>query len=320
MRRRTFLALAGAATLPFAARAQRARKTKRIGFLRVGEPPSSFIEPFRAGLRELGYIEGRDIEIVYGLPKTVEELNDAAAELVRLNVDVLVASGTPSVAPAKKATDVIPVVFIAAIDPVAIKVANSLAQPGGNVTGLTAVFADLTGKRLELMRELVPNLSRVVLLSRTANPGHHQYVREGERAAQQLQIELVTLTVEGANDFEAAFQRARGASAILQIDDALFTSHGSILVALATQHGLPGIYGTREFVTSGGLVALGPSYADLYHRAAGYVDKVFRGESPGDLPIQQPSKFELVINLKTAKALGLTVPATLLARADELIE
>jgi len=205
MRRRTFLALAGAATLPFAARAQRARKTKRIGFLRVGEPPSSFIEPFRAGLRELGYIEGRDIEIVYGLPKTVEELNDAAAELVRLNVDVLVASGTPSVAPAKKATDVIPVVFIAAIDPVAIKVANSLAQPGGNVTGLTAVFADLTGKRLELMRELVPNLSRVVLLSRTANPGHHQYVREGERAAQQLQIELVTLTVEGANDFEAAF-------------------------------------------------------------------------------------------------------------------
>ena len=282
MKRREFIAaVGGAAAWPLGVSAQQAGKVNRIGFLRVGFPPPSFIEPFRKGLRDLGYVEGQSVAIEYGLALTVAELPDTAAELIRREVDVLVASGTPSVLAARNATGRIPIVFVAAIDPVATGVGATLARPGGNITGLTAIFADLIGKRLELLKESLPTLSRVVLLSRAANPGHTQYVREAELAARTLRIQLQVLSVDGPNDFEEAFRSVAGAGGLLQIDDAMFGSHGRELVELAARLRLPVVYGTREFVEGGGFMALGPSYSDLYRRAATYLDKIFKGAPPG---------------------------------------
>ena len=322
MRRREFLGLLGGAAVawPRAAGAQQPRKIYRIGLLRVGPPPPSFIEPFRHGLRELGYVEDQNIVLEYALAQSVEQLPDIAADLVRRKLDVIVASGTPAVLPARNATRTIPVVFVAAIDPIAIGLVTSLARPGGNITGLTGLFADLVGKRLELLKEAFPALSRVALLSRPDNPGHEQYVRAAQRASRTLGLQLQVVTASGPGDFEAAFRAAAGAGAIVPVDDAMFTSHRQILVALAIANRLPAVYGVREFVEIGGLMALGPSYSDLYRRAAAYVDKILKGTSPADLPIQQPAKFELTVNVKTAKALGLKIPPLLLARADEVIE
>ena len=303
-----------------ASRAEADGRLRRVGILRVGAPPPSFIEPFRQGLRRVGYIEGQNIVIEYGIGQTVEELPQFAAKLVSRNVDILIASGTPAVVPARNATETIPVIFIAAIDPVATGVVQSLARPGGNVTGLTALFADLTGKRLELLKEMFPSLSRVAFLSRTTNPGHQQYVHEAEVASRKLNVKLQIVDVNGPDDFENAFRSADGAEGLIQIDDAMFTAHRNELVRLALTHRMPGIYGPREFVDLGGFAALGPSYSDLYLRAANYMDRIFKGARPADLPVQQPTKFELVINLKTATSLGLTIPPTLLARADEVIE
>ena len=250
----------------------------------------------------------------------MEELPHFAADLVSRNVDILIASGTPAVVPIRNATETIPVIFIAAIDPVATGVVKSLARPGGNVTGLTALFADLTGKRFELLKEMFPPLSRVAFLSRITNPGHQQYVHEAEVAAQRLNVKLQIINVKGPDDFEEAFRSADGAEGLVQIDDAMFTAHRNELVRLALAHRIPGIYGPREFVDLGGFAALGPSYSDLYLRAANYIDRILKGAKPADLPVQQPTKFELVINLKAARALSLTIPPTLLARADEVIE
>jgi putative ABC transport system substrate-binding protein len=322
MRRRELITLIGGAAVvwPLAAAAQPAAKVHRIGLLRVGPPPPSFIEPFRQGLSQLGYVEGQNIVIEYGLGRSAEQLPEIAADLLRRKVDVLVASGTPSVLPARNATRTTPVVFVAGIDPIAIGLVASLARPGGNVTGLTALNADLTGKRFELLKEILPMLSRVAFLSRPANPGHAQYVREAEHAARALGIRLQVLPVRGPNEFEEAFSGVAGVGAIVQVDDAVFTSHRAALVELAARHRLPAVYGTKEFVELGGFVALGPAYSGLYRRAATYVDKILKGAKPADLPVEQPTKFELVINLKTAKTLGLDVPPALLARADEVIE
>jgi ABC-type uncharacterized transport system substrate-binding protein len=322
MNRRALIALLGGAALahPLAARAQPAAKVHRVGLLRVGPPPPSFIEPFRQGLSQLGHVEGQSIVIEYGLARSAEQLPEIAADLLRRKVDVLVASGTPSVLPARNATRTTPVVFVAGIDPVAIGLVASLARPGGNVTGLTALNADLTGKRFELLKEILPMLSRVAFLSRPANPGHAQYLREAEQAARALGLRLQVLAVRGPNDFEQAFSGVAGAGAIVQVDDAVFTSHRGALVELDARHRLPSVYGTREFVELGGFMALGPSYSDLYRRAATYVDKILKGARASDLPVEQPTKFELIINLRTAKALALTIPPTLLARADEVIE
>jgi putative ABC transport system substrate-binding protein len=319
--RGAFLAtVTGGLLAPHAALGQQVGKVHRIGILRVGPPPSSYIEPFRQGLGALGYVEGKNIVLEYGLGRSVEQLPDIAADLVRRKVDVLVASGTPSVMPARNATRTIPVVFVAAIDPIATGLVKSLARPGANVTGLTALFADLTAKRFELLKELLPSLSRVAFLSRPANPGHAQYVREAELAARTLGVPLQILTVRGPDDFEEAFRGARGTSGLVQVDDAMLTSQRARLVELAARHRIPVVYGLREFVDLGGLMALGPSYSDLYRRAATYVDKILKGAKASDLPVEQPSRFELIINLKTAKALGLTIPPSLLARADEVIE
>jgi ABC-type uncharacterized transport system substrate-binding protein len=278
------------------------------------------MQPFRQALSRLGYVDGQNIIIEYGLAQSVEQLPDVAAELIRRKVDVVLASGTPSVVPARNATSTIPVVFVGAIDPKATGVVTSLARPGENVTGVSGLFADVTGKRLELLKEILPSLSRVVFLSRAANPGHADYAREAELAARALHVQLQVILVSSANDFEEAFRRARGADAILQLDDAMFTSERVRLVELAAAHRLPVVYGPRDFAELGGLLALGPNYSDLYRRAATYVDKILKGAKPGDLPIEQPPTFELVINLKTARALGLSIPPAVLARADEVIE
>jgi putative ABC transport system substrate-binding protein len=320
--RRTFLAGTGAVllTAPLAVEAQQTGRVYRIGFLRDGPPPETFIEGFRQGLRDLGYVEGQNISIEYGLASSADELPSAAARLVGLKVDVLLASGTPPVPAAKSATKTIPIVFVASIDPVATGIVASLARPGGNVTGFAGMHADLMGKRLELLREAVHKLSRVAVLSQATNPGNAEYLRQAKLAAQILGVRLQFLAVRDAGDFGRVFSEARGASALLQLDDVIFTSHRGELVELAARYRLPAMYGSKEFVHPGGLMAYGPDYPDLYRRAAYYVDRILKGAKPADLPIEQPTKFELVINLKTAKALGLTIPPSLLQRADELIQ
>jgi putative ABC transport system substrate-binding protein len=292
----------------------------RIGVLRVGSPPRSFIEPFRERLRDLGYIEGRNIIIEYGLARSAVQLPNVAAELIRLEIEVLVASGTPSVVPAANATRTIPVVFVAAIDPVATGLVASLARPGGNVTGVTAMHADLIGKRLELLKELLPKLSRMAVLVRASSPATAQYVREAELAARALGVELQVLAVNEPREFEGTFNAAQGASALLVADNAVFTAQRTQIAKLALKNRLPTMYGFGDMVKAGGLMAYGPHYGDLYWRAATQVVNLLRGAKPAELPVQQPTKFELVINLNTAMVLGLEIPPALLARADEVIE
>jgi ABC-type uncharacterized transport system substrate-binding protein len=298
---------------------QQAEKVYRVGFLRFGSTPPAFIGGFRQGLRELGYVEGQNLVIEYGLAQSEAQLPDVAAGLVRRKVDVLVASGVPSVLPAKNATSTIPVVFVAAIDPVATRVVASLSRPGGNVTGVTVMQAVLTGKRLELLKELLPKLSRIAVLVRATSPAAAQYVQEAEVAARTLGISLQVLTVREPRDLEGAFSAAQGASALLQSDDAVFTAHRSQIAELAIKNRLPLVTGVHEVVEAGGLMAYGAHTGELHRRAATYVDKILKGAKPADLPVEQPTKFELVINLKTAKALGLTIPQSLLVRADEII-
>ena len=319
MRRRDFNALViGAASWPLISHAQTS-KVARVGFLRVGTPPPSFIEPLRAGLKALGYVEGQNFRFEFAIADDVAELPKLAADLAP-RVDVLVASGTPAVIPARNATTTIPVVFVAAIDPVATGVVASLARPGGNVTGLSAVFSDLTGKRLELLKELIPALNRVALLSRPVNPGHTQYVQQMQMAARILRVEFEVMAANSPDDFEAEFKRMQGMGALVQIDDAMFTAHRQTLVELANRYRIPGAYGFRDFVEVGGFMAVGPSYSELYRRAASYLDKILKGAKPADLPVEQASKFEFILNMKTANTLGLKIAPTLLARADEVIE
>jgi putative ABC transport system substrate-binding protein len=277
--RRAFLGtVTGLLAAPLAAAAQQPGKVYRIGFLRNGPPPETFIEGLRTGLRELGYVEGQNISIEYGLARSADDLPSAAARLA------------------------------------------SLARPGGNITGLAGIHSDLMGKRLELLREAVHKLSRVAVISHATNPGNAEYTRQAELAARALGAQLVILAVRDAGDFERVFSEARGASALIQLDDVIFTSHRKRVVELAVRHQLAAMYGFKEFVHAGGLMAYGPDYPDLYRRAATYVDKILKGANPADLPIEQPTKFELVVNLKTAKALGLTIPQSLLQRADQVIE
>jgi putative tryptophan/tyrosine transport system substrate-binding protein len=301
-----------------AAEAQQAGKVSRVGFLRVGPPPTEWIDALRQGLRELGYVEGQNLVIEYGVAQSVAQLSDVAAELVRLKVDVIVASGSPSVLAAKNATSTIPVVFVAAIDPVAAGVVLSLARPGGNFTGLTGVNTDLIGKRLELLKELLPKLSRIAILVRETSPVAAQYVKEAELAARALRASLQVLTVRQPRDLEEAFSAARGASAVLWGDDPVFTTHRTQIAELGLKHRLPTVSGIKVVAEAGALLSYGPE--DLFPRAAIYVAKILRGAKPADLPVEQPTKFELVINLKTAKVLGLTIPPSVLGRADQVIE
>jgi putative tryptophan/tyrosine transport system substrate-binding protein len=305
--------------------AQQAGKVYRIGMLETTSMAlnSANLEAFRQGLRDLGYVEGRNYIIEYrSADGRRERFPDLAAELVRLKVDVIVTRGTPAVMAAKNATATIPVVMAASAEPVLSGVVSSLARPGGNVTGLSADVVEISGKRLELIREVVPGVSRVAALFNMSNPNDALQWKEMESAAPSLRVQLQLLDVRKPGDFAGAFDAAvkRRAGALVVGIDALTWANHRPIVDLAAKHRLPAMYAGREFVDAGGLIAYGVSYPHLYHRAASFVDKILKGAKPADLPIEQPTKFELVINLKTAKALGLTIPPSLLQRADEVIQ
>jgi len=320
MRRREFIILLATMATPIAALAQEPGKIRHIGFLRVGSPPPAFIEGFRRGLRELGYLEGQHFVIDYGLAQSVAQIPDAAAELVRRRVDVIVASGTPSVLPARDAAGQTPVVFVATIDPVAAGLVASLARPDHNITGITSISADIMAKRLQMVRDLLPNLTKVALLVRESSPDTAQYVKESKTAAGNLGIELQIEIERDPKDLEGVFVAARGASALLVADDAEFTAHRAQIADLALKNQLPTVSGLRELAEAGGLMTYGPSFDELYWRAAGQVYKILQGVNIADLPIEQPVKFDFVLNMRTATALGLTIPPSLLALADEVIE
>ena len=329
MERRSFISAATLSLLaaPLAAEAQPAGKVPRIGFLVAASASDSayarWIETFRQGLRDLGYVEGRNIVIEYRYAgEKYERLPGLAAELVRLKVDVIVSHGTPGPLAAKQVTSAIPIVMTSAGDPVASGLVSSLARPGGNVTGLSLMVPELGGKRLQLLKEILPGLSRVAVLWNAANPYASLVVREMEATATTLGVQLQSLVVRGPDDFEGALAAATTgrAGALTAVEDPLTVTKRTQIVDFAAKSRLPAIYGVKEFVDAGGLMSYGVHFADLYRRAAPYVDKILKGAKPADLPVQQPTKFEFVINLKTAKALGLTIPQSVLQRADEVIQ
>ena len=306
---------------PLPDEAQPAGKVYRIGFLRAGPPPGEFVEAFQQGLGARGYIDGRNVVIEYrSTDGSFDELSRLAAELVRFNVDVILASGAPAAFAARSATTKVPIVFVSVYDPVEIGLVTSVAHPGGNVTGLSQTSADLGGKRLELLKELVPKLKRVAILWHPANLTNLVQKKSVEVAARTTGVEIKSVPVQDPSQFGSAFEEARGVDALMQMDDPLFTTHRRQLAELAVRSRLPAIYGIRPIVDAGGLMFYGADSRDLYRRAATYIEKILKGAKPADLPIEQPTKFELVINLKTAKAIGLTIPQTLLLRADQVIE
>ena len=254
------------------------------------------------------------------MAQSAAQVPDVAAELVRRRVDIIVASGTPSVLPARDVAGQIPVVFVATLDPVATGLVASLARPGRNVTGMTSMSGDVIAKRLQLIRELLPNLTRIAILVRESSPTAAQYVHKSQAAARNLGIELQTLIERNPNDFDDIFTAVLGANALVVADDAEFTAHRIQIAERALRIQLPTVSGLREMVEAGGLMAYGASFGELYRRAASHVQKILLGVSPSDLPVEQPIRFEFVLNIKTAKMLGLTVPQSLLARADEVIE
>jgi putative ABC transport system substrate-binding protein len=307
---------------PRGAEAQEARKVARVGVLHSGSPPDPFVEPFSQGLRDLGYVEGRNISIDHRWAEgRAERLPGLAADLVRLKVDVIVAASQAAVA-ARQATTVIPIVMPTITDPVRLGLVASLARPGGNATGFATQNDELPGKWMELAHDVLPKLSRAAVLVHPTYDGGVQ-LRASEAAARSLGVRLQTLRVERRDDFAGAFAELEKhrAEALIVSSSPLFYVNRSVLVEFAARHRLPAIYHQREFVVgSGGLMSYGPDFRDLVRRSAAYVDKILKGARPADLPVEQPTKFELVINLKTAKALGLTIPPSLLLRADEVIE
>src|SRR5262245_44542601 len=303
------------------AEGQQAGKVYRIGFLRAGSPPGSFVEAFQQGLAARGYIDGRNVVIEYRFTDgSFDDLPRLAGELVRSNVDVILASAAPAAFAARSATTKVPIIFVSVYDPVEIGLVTSVAHPGGNVTGLSQTSADLGGKRLELLKELVPKLKRVAILWHPANLTNLVQKKSVEVAARTVGVDTKSVPVQDPNHFGSAFEDARGVDALMQMDDPLFTTHFRQLAELAVRSRLPAIAGIREYVDVGGLMFYGADSRDLYRRAATYIDKILKGAKPADLPIEQPTKYELVINLKTAKALGLTMTQTLLLRADQVIE
>src|SRR3990167_2088072 len=308
-----------------AARAQQPSKIPRIGYLGGASPAaiSARVEAFRQGLRELGYIEGKNIVIEWrsaeGKPERMSEL---ATELVRLKVDLIVSpGGAPTTRAAKEATVTIPIVMAQDGDPVGSGFVASLARPGGNITGLSTLAPEISGKQLELLKEIVPRLSRAAVLGTSTRPGTAQQLRETELAAGALGVKLQYLDVLGPKDIETAFRAAsKGrADAVLVLGGPLFTFQRTQFVELAAKSRLPAIYPSPEFVEAGGLMTYSVSRTDLHRRAATYVDKILKGAKPADLPVELPMKFEFMINLKTAKQIGLTIPPNVLARADKVI-
>jgi len=325
-KRREFITLlGGTAAWPLAARAQQAGKVHRIGVLETISTTLNVANFYalREGLRQLGYAEGQNLVIEY---RSADGRDDRfpglARELLALKVDVIVTRGTPAAKAVKNATSTVPVVMMASGDPVGVGLVTSLARPGGNITGLSAIVGELSPKRLELIREIVPGLARIAVLANTSNDAVRRDWARIETAARSLGVQSQLLDLRESDALGPTFDdaSARRADALVVVIDAITQANQQRIVDLAMKHRLPAIYSSREFVDAGGLISYGVSYPDLYRRAATYVDKILKGTKPADLPVVQPTKFELVINLKTAKALGLQISPMLLTRADEVIE
>jgi putative ABC transport system substrate-binding protein len=323
--RRTFLTGLGAVLAAARAAAAQATKVPRIGVLHPGAPATSshFAAAFDQGLHEHGYREGQNIVLERRFAEAnAGRISEIAAELVRLKVDVIVTSTDVGIAAVKQQTQTIPIVMANSTDPVGIGFVGSLARPGGNVTGLSSTSPELSGKRLELLKEALPRLSRVAIVWNPDVRGGVLEYKETESAARSMRLQLQSVEVNRTDDFNSAFAALTTgrAEALTVAPFSLAFRNRSQIASLAQKNRLPSIYGLREFADAGGLMAYGPNYADGWRRAATYVDKILKGAKPADLPIEQPRKFELVINLKTAKALGLTIPPSLLLRADQVIE
>ena len=327
MNRRAFTTLLGGAAVvwPIAAQAQQAGKVHRIGMLETISTTLNVANFYalREGLRQLGYAEGQNLVIEY---RSADGRDDRfpglARELLALKVDVIVTRGTPAAKAVKNATSTVAVVMMASGDPVGVGLVTSLARPGGNITGLSAIVGELSPKRLELIREIVPGLARIAVLANTSNDAVRRDWARIETAARSLGVQSQLLDLRESDALGPTFDdaSARRADALVVVIDAITQANQQRIVDLAMKHRLPAIYSSREFVDAGGLISYGVSYPDLYRRAATYVDKILKGTKPADLPVVQPTKFELVINLKTAKALGIEVRPSLLALADEVIE
>ena len=326
MRRREFVTLVGsaAAVWPLAARGQPVR---RVGFLLTPQRGTAslqvLLDAFHEGLKQFGWIEGQNITIEYRFADGKEDaLPGLAAELVQLHVDAIVADGTPAIRAAKYATQTVPIVMALCNDPVASGFIVSLNRPGGNITGLSLQSSELAPKRLQLLTEIIPRLSRVGVLSNPLNPSHALGIEQTETAARSLRIEVHVAEASAPDKFESAFATVGAArvDAIIVLPDGVFFNQHSRIAALAAAYHLPALFSEKEAAETGGLMAYGPSVTASFRRAAAYLDKILRGVSPADLPVEQPTKFELVINLKVARALGLSVPDRMLVTADEVIE
>ena len=324
-RRQLLIALAaGALAAPFASRAQQQR-VYRVGFLgnSTAALEANLVAPFREGLRDLGYVEGRNIIIEYRWAEgKYERFPDLIAELVARKVEVIVTAGTPAALAVRRATATVPLVMVAVGDPVSTGLVASLARPGGNSTGLTSIAPDLEGKRLELLRQVVPKLARVSFLVNPDNAFHVGSEKQARAAAQVLHVDVQFIGARADSDFDHAFDAIakERPDAIIVLADRLFLHNRARIVDFAARNRLPAVYPYRELVEAGGLMSFGPNYADMHRRAATYVDKILKGAKPADVPVEQPTKFELIINLKSAKAFRLTIPQSLLLRADEVIQ
>ena len=326
--RRAFLGTlaGGLLAAPRIADAQPAGRVYRVGYLTAGSLTANprVLEAFRQGLRDLGWVEGQNIVIEYRSAEgRLDRLPDLAAELVRLKVDVIVATPTPAALAAKSATGSIPIVGASLVEPVGLGLIASLARPGGTVTGVTySVGTDIFGKDLELLKEVVPKVRRVAVLSNPDGPAQPLTISNIKDAARSLGLQLLLVDARGPGDFDGAFaaMARERVGALFVVTDPVFVPHRARLVGLAAKSRLPSIFTQRADVEAGGLMSYGPNFADMYRRAATYVDKILRGAKPADLPVEQPTTFELVINLKTAKTLGLTIPRSVLTRADEVIQ
>jgi len=310
--------------LCWSAEAQQPKKVPRIGYLAGSTPDaqSARIGAFRQGLREPGYVEGKNIVFEYRYAEgKLDRLSELGAELVRLKVDVIVSAAGSATRSAKEATSTIPIVMAQDTDPVGNGFVASLARPGGNITGLSTHYPEIAGKQLELLKETVPKLSRVAVLGTSTRPGNAQALRETELAAGALGVKLQYLDILAPKDIETAFRAAsKGrADGVLALGGPVLASQRTQIADLAVKNRVPAVYGQQEYVEAGGLMTYGVSLTDLFRRAATYVDKILKGAKPADLPVEQPTKFELIINLKTAKQIGLTIPPNVLVRADKVI-
>lgn len=317
---RAFMAVA-LLIMPLAGYAQ--ASVKRIAFVRAERPPSEYIDAFRQGLRELGYVEGKNVLIdVRSADGSEEKLRTLVAEIVRLKFDIIVASAPAATRATMEATSAIPIVMVQVADPVNFKFVASLARPGGNVTGFAYLLPELSGKRLELLKEIVPKLSRVAVIWNGNNPYKPFDLKEVQAVADHQRVKVIGFPVRNASEFVDAFEAAikQGAEGLITLEDPFTVAHRKQIVDFSLKHRLPAVYGQKPYVDAGGLMSYGPDPIDQTRRAAAVVDKLLKGAKPADLPVQRPTKFELVVNMKVATAMGISIPASIRIRADQVME